>query len=43
MNKERIENSNIILNKFLSKDEIDLFYKDIFDDVNFDMNKLLRR
>ena len=43
MNKERIENSNIILNKFLSKDEIDLFYKDIFDDVNFDVNKLLRR
>lgn len=42
MNKERIQNSNKILNKFLSQSEIELFYKDIFDDVKFDVKKLLR-
>lgn len=43
LDSERIRYSNRIMKNYLSDDEISLFYKDMFDDTNFDVCTLNRK
>lgn len=42
LNKERLNNANKILKHFLSEEEIQLFYKDMFDDDKIDIKEILK-
>jgi radical SAM superfamily enzyme YgiQ (UPF0313 family) len=43
LDSERLKNSQLILEMFLSKEEIETFYKDLFDNQNFDMDTIKKR